>query len=103
MGQLGEQHLEDYPQDPLFWFDEAVKNNPSAAQAYIIRAAYHLRHGDKVKNLADLEQAEQLDLSEPATRLRLAKEFINANVFDKAEKHLIAAQKVEPASQMLSA
>ncbi len=101
LGQLGEQRLEDYPQEPLFWFDEAVKNNLSTALAYIIRAAYHLRHGDKVKNLADLEQAEQLDLSEPAIRLRLAKEFINANVFDKAEKHLIATQKVEPASQVL--
>jgi tetratricopeptide (TPR) repeat protein len=101
LGQLGEQRLEDFPQDPLFWYDEAVKNNPSAALAYITRAAYHLRHGDKVKNLADLEQAEQLDLPEPAIRLRLAKEFINANVFDKAEKHLIATQKVEPASQVL--
>jgi cellulose synthase operon protein C len=101
LGQLIEQRPEDYSQEPQFWFDEAVKNNPSAAQAYIIRGSYHWRHGDKTKALADFEQAEQQDLSEPAVRLRLAREFINAKVFDKAEKHLAAVRKVEPASQTL--
>ncbi|MFC1738383.1 tetratricopeptide repeat protein [Planctomycetota bacterium] len=101
LGQLIEQHPEDYSQDPLFWFNEAVKNNSSAAEAYIIRGSYQLRHGDIAKALVDFKQAEQQDLSEPAIRLHLAREFINANVFDKAEKHLVTVQKVEPASQTL--
>ena len=101
LGQLIEQRPEDYSQNPLFWFNEAVKNNPSAAQAYIIRGAYKLRHGDKAKAMADFEQAEQQDLSEPAVRLRLAREFISTRIFDKAEKHLVAVQKVEPANQTL--
>ncbi len=101
LGQLIEQRPEDYSQDPLFWFDEAVRNNPSAAQAYVIRGAYYLRHGDKAKALADFKQAEQQDLSDPAVRLRLAGELVNADVFDEAEKHLVAVQKVEPVSQTL--
>ncbi|GAH52292.1 unnamed protein product, partial [marine sediment metagenome] len=53
------------------------------------------------KALADLEQAEKLDLSDPIIRLRLAGEFINANVLDKAEKHLEDVQMAEPTSQAL--
>ncbi|GAH47372.1 unnamed protein product, partial [marine sediment metagenome] len=88
LGQLAEQRPEDFPDSPAHLFDEAVKNNPSSPSAYIIRAAFHLRSNDSPKALADLEQAEKLDLSDPIIRLRLAGEFINANVLDKAEKHL---------------
>ncbi len=100
-GQLTEQRPEDFPDPPANLFNEAVKNNPSSALAYMIRAAFHLRSNDRPKVLADLEQAEKLDLSDPIVRLRLAGEFISANVLDKAEKHLEAVQTADPANQFL--
>jgi len=101
LGQLTEQRPVNFPDPPEYWFSEAVKNNPSSALAYIIRAAFLLRNKEKSKALADLEQSEKLDLSEPVVRLRLAGEFINANILDKAEAHLEAVQVVEPTSQAL--
>jgi predicted Zn-dependent protease len=99
LGQLAEQRPEDFPDSAAHLFNEAVDNNPSSALAYIIRAAFHLRTNDRPKALADLEQAEKLDLSDPIVQMRLAGEFISANVFDKAEKHLEAVQMAEPQIQ----
>ena len=101
LGQLIEQRPADFPDPPEYWFSEAVKNNPSSALTYIIRAAFLLRNNDRNKALADLEQAEKLDLSDPIVRLRLGGEFINANILDKVEKHLEEVQKAEPSSQAL--
>ena len=100
LGLLIEQRPEDFP-DSNDWFNEAVKNNPSSALAYMIRATFHLRSNDRPKVLADLEQAEKLDLSDPIVRLRLAGEFIITNVFDKAEKHLETVQAADPTNQLL--
>jgi len=100
-GQLAEQYPDDFTDPPDSCFNQAVKNNPSSALAYIIRAAFHLRSKDRTKALADLDQAEKLDVSEPLIRLRLAGEFINAKVLDKAEKHLEAVQVLDPANQAL--
>ncbi len=101
LGALTEQRPEDFSRQPAFWFDEAIKNNPSSAQAYIARGAYYLRLKDKTKAVADLQQAEKHDLSDPLVRLHLARELIAAGVLDSAEKHLVAIQDVEPANQML--
>jgi predicted Zn-dependent protease len=101
LGRLTEQRPEDFLQDSQFWFDEAVKNNPSSAEAYIIRGAYYLRHNDRTNALSDLLRAEQEDLSNTATRLRLAELFINANALDNARNHLEAVQSLEPANQLL--
>ncbi|MDH4239955.1 MAG: tetratricopeptide repeat protein, partial [Phycisphaerae bacterium] len=101
LGQLTEQRPSDFTDTSEYWFNEAVKKNPSSALAYMIRAAFHLRSEDRDKALTDLEQAEKLDLSDPIVRLRLAAEFINANVFDKAEKHFEVVQVAEPTSQAL--
>ena len=92
LGQLTEQRPEDFPDSPAHWFDEAVNNNPSSALAYIVRAGFHRRSKDIAKALTDLEQAEQQDLSDPEVQLRLADEFINADILDKAEEHLAAVQ-----------
>jgi len=101
LGQLAEQRPQDYPESAIHWFDQAITNNPFSALAYISRAGFHLRSEAKEKALADLQQAEKLDLSDPAIRLRLAAEFINANVPDKAEQHLEAVQQTIPTDQSL--
>ncbi|MFZ0033657.1 MAG: tetratricopeptide repeat protein, partial [Sedimentisphaerales bacterium] len=101
LGQLIEQRPEDFSQAPQLWLDEAVKNNPSSSLAYIIRGGFYLRTDDKVRALSDLEHAEKLDLSDPVIRLRLAREFINANILDKAEEHLAFVEVNEPTSQSL--
>jgi len=103
LGQLTEQRPDDFldPNDsPAHWFDEAVNNNPSSALAYIVRAGFY-RAKDSAKALADLEQAEKQDLSDPNVELRLAGEFIYANILDKAEKHLAAVQDATPKDQRL--
>jgi tetratricopeptide (TPR) repeat protein len=96
LGQLTEQRRESFPDPPERWFDEAIKNNPSSALAYICRAGFYLRNQQAQKALTDLEQAEKLDLSDPTVRLRLAGGFITANVLDKAEQQLMAVQKLTP-------
>ena len=96
LGQFAEQRRQDFPDPPIFWYDEAVKNNPSSALAYIVRARFHLRNNNQAKALTDLEQAAKLDLSDTATRLRLAAGFITANALDKAEEHLMAVQAATP-------
>ncbi len=71
LGQLTEQRPQDFPDPASGLFNEAVKNNPSSALAFLIRVAFHLRNEDKIEALADLEQAEKLDLSDPNIQLRL--------------------------------
>ena len=100
LGQLTEQRPDDFP-DSNDWFNEAVKNNPSSALAYIVRAGFHRRTNDSTKALSDLEQAEKQDLSDPNVELRLAGEFIYANILDKAEEHLTAVQEATPKDQRL--
>jgi tetratricopeptide (TPR) repeat protein len=99
LGQLTEQRQKDFPGEPERWFNEAVKNNPSSALAYVIRAGFYLRSKDETKALADLEHAEKLNLAGPVVQLRLAQEFANAGVLSRAEEHLIAAQRAESTNQ----
>ena len=101
LGQLTEQRPRDFQDPPDQWYNQAVNNNPSSALAYVSRAGFYLRQKDIAKALADLEQAERLDLSDSDTRLRLAIGFINANALDKAEQHLAAMQESTPADQSL--
>lgn len=101
LGQLAEQRRESSPEPAEHWFDEAVKNNPSSALAYISRAGFYIRNRDRAKALADLEQAEKLDLSDSTVRLRLAAGFIYTNALDKAEEQLVAVQKAKPTEQAL--
>jgi tetratricopeptide (TPR) repeat protein len=101
LGRLVENRPNDFLETSQSLFDEAVKNNPSNAKAYIVRGAYYLRKGEKVKVLSDLSEAEKLDLSDIAVRLRLAEEFVNADVLDRAEKQLVTVQKTDPTNQSL--
>ncbi|MCJ7676032.1 MAG: tetratricopeptide repeat protein, partial [Sedimentisphaerales bacterium] len=101
LGQLAEQRPDISPEPSAHWFDEAVKKNPSAALAYITRAGFHFRSKDTPKAIADLEQAEKLDLSDSDVRLRLAMDFMNVDVLDKAEEHLAAVQAAKPTNLAL--
>ena len=101
LGRLAEQRPDDFSEDPNFWFNESVRTNPSSAEAYLARGAYFLRQGNKSEAMADLAQAEQKDLSEPATRLRLAEELINADALDRAQKQLEIVQSAEPGNRLL--
>ncbi|UCC98565.1 MAG: tetratricopeptide repeat protein [Phycisphaerales bacterium] len=101
LGQLIEQRPEDFPDGPLQWFDDAVRNNPSSALAYIVRAGFRRRSENLSSALADLEKAEEKDLSDPPVRLRLAREFVDCGTLDRAEEHLAALQETVPTDQGL--
>ena len=94
--QLAESRPEETTTSGQKWIEEAVKNNPNSAQAYIIRGAYYLRLKNRDKCLADLEKAVKLDLSNPELLLRLAREYLNLFMFDKAKHFLTEAQKEIP-------
>jgi len=96
LGQLIEQHHDEFSGKAANFFDLAVTNNPSSALAYIVRGAFFLRNNEPIRALDDLEQAEKFDISDISLRLRLARELINANALDKAEMHLIAVRTDEP-------
>jgi tetratricopeptide (TPR) repeat protein len=101
LGQLIERYPEEFPDQAVNWYNQAVKNNPSSALAYIVRAGYYLRNNDRSKAMADISIAERQDLSDSSVRLRLAGELINLNLLDKAEQHLEAVYKTTPTNQNL--
>jgi len=115
LGQIAEQLGDESAQTPAHWYNEAVRNNPTTALAYVVRAGFYLRDGGKAKALAelakaeefkakalaDLDKAEKLDLTETSTRLRLAVGLLNAGEPDRAEQHLIAVKEKEPDNQGL--
>jgi tetratricopeptide (TPR) repeat protein len=100
-GQLAEQHPEEFSDSAVRWFDEAVKNNPSSALAYVIRAGYYRRNNNITLALSDLEKAEMQELSKPEVCLRLASEYINLNLLDKAEKIFAKVREIAPEDQGL--
>jgi len=101
LGRLTQQRPEDFPDPAANWFNQAVDKNPSSALAHIIRASFLSQSGKDAEAKADLEQAEKLDVTDPNVSLRLAMEYINAGVLDKAERHLAAVQGVKPKNAAL--
>lgn len=97
LGQLTEHRHEDFVAGAEYWFNEAVKNNPSSAHAFIARAGFYSRGRDVAAALADLEKAEKLNLSDQRIHLRLASEFAKVNMFEKARAHLVEILAEEPA------
>lgn len=98
-GQLAEQHPEEFTEPAAYWYNEAVKNNPTSALAYVNRAGFYIRNKDTNSALADLKIAEQHDLSNSAVCLKLAGGYITLNLLDKAEQVLAKSQKISPADQ----
>lgn len=101
LGRLAQQRPEDVSEPSEHWYNEAVRNNPSSALAYIARADFFLRERRADEAIADLERAEKQDLSDPKLRLRLASGFINAQLLDKAEEHLNVVKETTPDDQTL--
>jgi len=101
LGQLAEQRVEDFADPPATWFDQAVENNPSSALAHIVRAGFHRRSENTHEAIADLEEAERRDLSDPAVRLRLVKELISTGLLDRAQEHLVVARQTAAKDQDL--
>ena len=100
-GQLAEQQPEVFSEPASYWFDEAVKNNPSSALAYMIRAGFYRRNNNINSARSDLEIAEKKDLSDNAVCLKLANEYLNLNLLDKAEKILAKVREISPKNQQL--
>ncbi len=96
MGQLAELRPDDFSVGAEHWYDEAIRNNPQSAQAYIIRGNHFLKKEQGSKALADFEQAEKLDLSDISIRLALANSFIRAGHLDKAQNHLESVEENAP-------
>jgi tetratricopeptide (TPR) repeat protein len=101
MGALAEQYPHVVSQPAAAWFDDAVTRNPDAALAYIARADFLLRKNERDKALADLALAQQRDLSNTETRLRLVGTLRNANLLDQARTHLQALQAKDPKEPLL--
>ncbi len=100
LARLSETRPEDFPAEPRRLYDEAIAKNPSSALAYIVRAAFYLRRNDP-NGLADLDQAEKLDLTDSQVRLSLAQTLVDANSPDRAEEHLAAVEAADPTNQNL--
>ncbi len=100
-GQLAEQHPEEFTEPASYWYDEAVKNNPSSALAYIMRAGYYRRTKEINSAISQLEEAEKLDLSKSEVSLRLAMEYLNLNLLDKAYTILDKVKEMSPEDQGL--
>ncbi len=101
IGTLAEDRPSDVNQPAQYWFEQAVQRNPESALAHIIRADFHRRCGEPNAALADLEQAESLDLSDTQARLRLIAALINVRAMDDAKQHLTALQAEVPDQQGL--
>lgn len=101
LGKLAEHRPELFDDSPESLYNQAVKDNPSSALAYIVRSAFYLRTGQKPMAIADLEQADKLDLSDLPVQLRLVRELMNVGLLDKADSHLRAVYAVEPKNQLL--
>ena len=81
--------------------EQAVSTNPTSAEAYLGRARFWLiyrRDPDKCR--ADLEQAQSLDLSDTAVKMRLARLWFAVDETDKARQlfeEVRAVDQTDPA------
>ena len=95
LGRLAEERPEIFSETADYYVNQAVKNNPTSAPAYIMRGRFHLNRDDRKKALRDFVEAEKHDLSESATRLSLAKAFIDAGFLNRSRQHLKAIYEKE--------
>jgi len=96
LARLAAQRPDDVPRSAEDWLNQAVQNNPSTPLAYIARANYYIQTHQEDKALADLREAEKLDLSDPQVRVRLAEVLLSAGQVDRAEQQLEQLKKTDP-------
>ncbi len=96
MAELAEQRPQEVSQGAEHWYGEAIRNNSDSAHALILRGLYYLAKDRTREALADLDAAEEKDLSLIRLRLTLAEAFLRANRIEKAEAHLAAAKAQDP-------
>ncbi|MFC1782213.1 tetratricopeptide repeat protein [Planctomycetota bacterium] len=104
LGLLLSERKNEFPDSSAEdWYNEAVKDNPDSAQAYLVRASFYLgQQNITQENItqaqADIQQAEKLQPTDVKTLLLLSKWFINTNELEKAQKYLAQTQKLEPSN-----
>ena len=101
LGKLLEARPDELEGTAEQWYTKALENNPSSALARIALADYHLRHQNRSKGLELLLEAEQQEILETSSRLRLAESLINAGEVDKAESHLEQVRSVDSDNQSM--
>jgi len=95
------QRPQDFDRPAIFWLDQAIEQNPDSALAYLIRANFHLRQGDRQAALDDLEVAEQKHGDDPDIILHLADAFLSARQPEKTDHYLEKVKQIKPDSHSL--
>jgi tetratricopeptide (TPR) repeat protein len=102
IARIIEQHAETFPgSTPEYWYDLAVANNPSSAEAIITRADFYSRRRSNERAVSDLKTVEEMDLSDPLVRLKLAGCYLDAHLLDNARGHLARVREQSPDTWLL--
>ncbi|MCH9022254.1 MAG: tetratricopeptide repeat protein, partial [Planctomycetes bacterium] len=102
LGVLTQKFPDKVDESPQYWFDQAVRANPSNPLAWICRADHYTRQNNRPEAIADLKKAQTLDTpQEPLTLLRMTGALIKINNLEKAKFFLLQIQNLEPDNQML--
>jgi len=88
-----------FTKEPLYYYNQAIKHNPSSALAYTMRGSFHLRQNDIKKALIDFDLAQKQDCSDIYANLRLAEELIRINDCQNAHRRLAIVKSQEPDNQ----
>ena len=95
ISSLHVQRPDQFDGNPGQWLEQAVKNNPDKALAYLVRASYKFKNDPNAAR-ADLDKALKLDISNTQVRQRLCEELINAGMLNEAQTNLVLLQKQNP-------
>ncbi len=111
LGLISENNPQFVPGSPQQWYDEAVTANPLSAQALILRAGYFLRPKKgqsptesqiyRGKAIADIQKAQNLDISDLTIHLSLVEVLMNLGDYDRARQNLQSIRKIDPRNPLL--
>lgn len=101
LGQLAEAHAGKYEEPSGHWHNLAIEKNPTSAYARIARAHHYQKQGENSRAIQELEAAQQMDLTDPNVRLKLATELVRIDLLEEAGHHLSICQEADAASLQL--